>query len=94
VITVGMNYRVIDGQQSVFEDKFAAVLDALGSAPGHVDSSLYRDVHDPSSYLITSEWDDEAAFGAFIKSDAFRAVTNWGKEQILADRPRHTVYRK
>ena len=93
MITVGMNYQVIDGKQSLFEDKFAAVLEVLRGAAGHVESSLYRDVHDPSSYLITSEWDDEPAFGSFIKSAAFREVTNWGKEQILADRPRHKVYR-
>ena len=70
------------------------VLEALRGAAGHIESSLYRDVHEPSSYLITSEWDDEAAFGAFIKSDAFREVTNWGKEQILAGRPSHTVYQR
>ena len=29
---------------------------------------------------------------AFIASDAFRKVTNWGKEEILAGRPHHEVY--
>ena len=28
----------------------------------------------------------------FIKSDSFAKVTNWGKEQILAGRPKHQVY--
>ena len=32
------------------------------------------------------------AFLAFIRSDAFREVTNWGKEQILAGRPRHRIF--
>jgi len=94
MITVGMNYHVIDGKQQEFEDKFAAVIDALKAAAGHSSSTLWKDVSDNASYLITSEWSDEQAFTAFIRSDAFRAVTNWGKEQILSGRPQHKIYRQ
>lgn len=93
MITVGMNYHVIAGKQSDFENKFAAVLGALRGAAGHTDSKLFKDVSDDCSYLIVSEWSEEQAFNEFIRSDAFRAVTNWGKEQILSDRPRHKVYK-
>ncbi len=92
MITVGMNYKVLEGKQQDFEQKFNAVLGALQSASGHKDSHLFQDVNDRTSYLIVSEWTDEDAFGEFIRSQAFRDVTNWGKEQILADRPRHKVY--
>ena len=93
MITVGMDYHVIAGKQQDFENKFAGVLTALRGAPGHTDSKLYRDVFDGCSYLITSEWSDEQAFQEFIRSAAFRDVTNWGKEQILSDRPRHKIYK-
>ena len=93
MITVGMNYRVIPGKQSSFEEKFNAVLGALNQAGGHTQSNLYRDVNDDSSYLIVSEWSDEQAFTDFIRSQAFRDVTNWGKEEILRDRPQHKVYK-
>jgi heme-degrading monooxygenase HmoA len=93
MITVGMNYRVIEGKQQEFEEKFAGVLDALNSAEGHETSTLWKDTADDASYLITSEWSEEQAFTDFIRSDAFRAVTNWGKEQILAGRPQHKVYK-
>ena len=93
MITVGMNYHVIQGKEQDFEDKFAAVIGALRAAEGHVNSTLWKDVSDSASYLITSEWSDEQAFTDFIRSDAFRSVTNWGKEQILSDRPRHKVYK-
>ncbi len=93
MITVGMNYRVIEGKQQDFEGKFAAVIAALEVAEGHANSTLWKDVSDNASYLITSEWSDQQAFTDFIQSDAFRSVTNWGKEQILADRPRHKVYK-
>ena len=93
MITVGMNYHVIAGKQKDFEDKFAAVLNALQAADGHSHSTLWKDVADDASYLITSEWSDEQVFGEFIRSDAFRAVTDWGKEQILSARPQHKVYK-
>ena len=93
MITVGMNYHVIAGKQADFENKFAAVLGALRGAPGHTSSQLYKDVADDCSYLIISEWSDDKAFQEFIQSQAFRDVTNWGKEQILSDRPRHKIYK-
>ena len=93
MITVGMNYHVIEGKQGEFEAKFGAVMDALNAAEGHTSSTLWKDTSDSASYLITSEWSDEAAFAAFIQSDAFRSVANWGKEQILSTRPQHKIYR-
>jgi heme-degrading monooxygenase HmoA len=93
MITVGMNYHVIEGKQKDFEEKFAGVIDALNAADGHTKSTLWKDVGDGASYLITSDWSDEGAFTSFIQSDAFRAVTNWGKEQILSGRPQHKIYK-
>ena len=93
MITVGMNYHVIEGKQKGFEGKVAAVIGALEAAEGHTHSTLWKDVSDGASYLITSEWSDEQAFTDFIHSDAFRSVTNWGKEQILSGRPQHKIYK-
>lgn len=93
MITVGMNYQVIPGKQAEFEEKFNAVLGALGAAEGHTSSTLWRDVGDDASYLITSEWSEEEAFTGFIRSEAFRAVTDWGRAEILAGRPEHRIYR-
>ena len=93
MITVGMNYQVIEGKQTDFEEEFAGVIGALNAADGHTSSTLWKDVSNGASYLITSEWSDEQAFKDFIQSDAFRAVTNWGAEQILAGRPQHKIYK-
>jgi heme-degrading monooxygenase HmoA len=93
MITVGMNYHVIAGKQQEFEQKFRDVIGALQAAPGHTSSTLWKDVADDASYLITSEWSDEQAFRDFMGSQAFRDVTNWGKEQILSGRPQHKIYR-
>ncbi|MCH8046213.1 MAG: antibiotic biosynthesis monooxygenase [Planctomycetes bacterium] len=93
MITVGMNYHVIEGKQQDFEDKFVAVIDALKAAEGHSSSVLWKDTADGASYLITSEWSEEKAFMEFIKSEGFREVTDWGKEQILSGRPQHKIYK-
>ena len=83
MITVGMYYEVIEGKESDFEEKFEAVANALDGSPGHVQSLLYQQVKKPNSYTIFSEWDSR---------DAFKDVTDWGKAEILQERPRHKVY--
>ncbi len=93
MITVGMNYHVLPGKQQEFEDKFAAVLAALRSAAGHSNSNLWKDVADDASYMITSEWSEENAFTDFIRSQAFKDVTDWGKAQILSGRPQHKIFK-
>ena len=93
MITVGMNYHVLAGKQKEFEEKFQAVIGALKAAAGHTASTLWKDVSDDASYLITSEWSEEQAFMDFIHSQAFKDVTTWGKEQILSGRPQHKIYK-
>lgn len=92
VITIGMNYEVLPGKEKAFEDKFRAVIEAFRKDSGHRSTHLYRDVDAPCSYLIHSEWESRDAFFRFLRSDTFREVTAWGKEGILAGRPRHRVF--
>ena len=94
MVTVGMNYRVLAGKERVFEEAFTKIVEVLAKEPGHTASHLYRDVHDAQCYLILSDWNDRAAFEAFIRSDRFAKVTAWGREQILAERPRHEIYER
>jgi heme-degrading monooxygenase HmoA len=94
MITVGMNYNVIDGKQDEFEQRFRKVLRALRDAEGHVESSMYRNIDDVRAYLIISEWSDQEKFTQFIRSPTFKAVTDWGKKEILTDRPEHRIYRR
>ena len=94
MITVGMNYTVLPGKGERFETAFDGVRNAMERDPGHRESHLYRDVTSPESYLIVSEWDDEKAFQTFVSSEAFARVVDWGKEEILAGRPQHKIYRE
>jgi heme-degrading monooxygenase HmoA len=90
--TIGMHYEVIPGKEEEFEKGFLGVLDHLKTVPGHVESQLYENVGNTGSYLIWSQWQTQADFQAFIKSDAFKQVTGWGKAEILRARPRHKIY--
>ena len=94
MVTIGMNYFVIPGKEQVFEDACAKVVETMNGIEGHDTSSIYREVGDGDPvYLIVSRWQNEEAFGAFIASDAFKKVTNWGAMNILSARPQHTTYR-
>jgi heme-degrading monooxygenase HmoA len=92
MVTVGMNYEVREGKADAFEHKFALVLESMKAMPEHAHTELFRSVAHPGRYLIVSEWHSREGFDAFVGSDAFRRVTNWGASAILAGRPRHEVY--
>jgi len=92
MVTVGMNYDVLPGKEQQFERVFVEVRGVMERLGGHKQSFLFRNVHAPQSYLIISEWADANAFKAFIASEQFRNVANWGKENILARRPTHEIY--
>lgn len=94
MVTIGMNYTVLEGKNSLFERGFQAVLDAMKDDGGHRHSQLFRDIGDARKYLIVSEWASKEAFDAFVRSEAFARVTNWGREQVLAERPKHRLYRE
>ena len=93
MVTIGMNYTVLEGKEQIFEDACTRVIETMRGIDGHSDSKLYREVGAGGrSYLIVSVWSSEDAFRAFVASDTFKKVTNWGAQNILAGRPIHTVY--
>jgi hydrogen peroxide-dependent heme synthase len=94
MITIGLYYDVLPGKGEALESKFRAVVEAMQGVTGHKESHLYRRVDDPDSYVIISEWGSRDDFMAFLRSDAFRETTRWGRENVLRRPPRHTVYPK
>ena len=92
MITIGMHYDVVAGKEEEFERGFLNVIEHLRGVAGHVESHLYEDVQTVGSYVILSEWETKDAFTAFMKSDAFKQVTAWGRAEILRGGPRPTVY--
>ena len=95
MVTIGMNYFVLEGKEEVFEAACDRVIETMQGVDGHDESHLYRRVDNGRPvYLIVSRWSGEGEFQAFVRSDAFKKVTNWGKENILAGPPSHTTYKE
>ena len=93
MVTIGMNYSVLEGKEKIFEDACANVIETMKGIDGHSDSKLFKEVGEGKRhYLIVSVWSSEEAFRAFVASDTFKKVTSWGAQNILAGRPAHTVY--
>jgi len=92
VVTIGLYYQVRPGKEQVFEQTADRVMELLAANPGHLKSFLYRDVKNPLSYAILSEWNSSGAFGAFLNSEAFKQIAEFGRSQVLQERPRHRVY--
>ncbi len=92
MVTIGMNYKVLEGKNDTFEKAFNKVVTAMGGIDGHSETFMYSQINDPQEYLIVSQWSDKGAFDGFIASDTFKNVANWGKEEILAGRPKHEVF--
>lgn len=92
MVTVGLYYDVLPGKGAEFEQKFFDVIKAMQSIEGHKQSFLYHRVDDADSYAIISEWDSKDEFVGFIRSDAFKQVTTWGRENVLRNAPRHKIY--
>jgi heme-degrading monooxygenase HmoA len=96
MVTIGMNYQVLEGKEEIFEGACRKVLEVMREIDGHQDSQIYRrvDAGENAQYLIVSRWSDEDAFTGFVASDQFKKVTNWGLKGVLAGRPSHTTYRE
>ncbi|AGA29311.1 antibiotic biosynthesis monooxygenase family protein [Singulisphaera acidiphila] len=92
MVTVGMYYDVIPEKTTLFTAKFQEVIELMKTIEGHKSSFLYQRFDDPNSFAILSEWTDQQAFLDFIRSDTFRQVTTWGREQILRSMPKHKIY--
>ena len=92
MVTVGLYYDVRPGKEQVFEDTVDDVIKLLSENAGHTKSFLYRDVKNPRSYAIISEWNSQSDFTNFVRSDVFKQVTTFGKDQLLEQTPRHKVY--
>ena len=96
MVTIGMNYQVLEGKEEVFEGACRKVLEVMREIDGHQDSQIYRrvDAGENAQYLIVSRWSDEDAFNHFVASDTFKKVASWGLKDVLAGRPTHTTYRE
>jgi heme-degrading monooxygenase HmoA len=68
-------YAGAPGDATAVEDAYHTVSRALEGTPGLVGNALLRGVHDPSAYVVMSEWRDLEAFRAWERGAEHRDVT-------------------
>jgi heme-degrading monooxygenase HmoA len=64
--TIYMKVRA--GKEDEFERVWKAIADAVREVPGNVRQALLRDPADPSSFVLTSDWESREQFHAFERS--------------------------
>lgn len=68
VVRATLNMKVKHGCGPDFETAWRAIADEVRTMPGNVRQELVRDVSDPDSFVVTSDWSSREAFHAFETS--------------------------
>ena len=68
MIRATLTMKVHAGREDEFEAAWAAVADVTRRTPGNLRQTLLRAGDETSTFIIVSDWEDRAAFGAFEKS--------------------------
>lgn len=84
-----LRMRAREGREDEFRDAWARAATDISRAPGNVSQELSRDLDDPRTFVITSEWIDRAAVDAFGRSEQREALTA-GLRDLRDDASRST----
>ncbi|QHC68498.1 FAD-dependent oxidoreductase [Rathayibacter sp. VKM Ac-2759] len=67
--------RAREGRETEFQEAWARAAADISHVPGNVSQELTRDLDDPRTFVITSEWIDRAAVDAFGRSEQREGLT-------------------
>jgi heme-degrading monooxygenase HmoA len=82
--------KVKEGQSDAFEQAWRAVANRVRGTPGNLRQALLRDADDPSSFVITTDWDSREAFHKFERSPEQDELT--APLRAMRESARMTVY--
>ena len=68
MVRATINMKVKAGKENEFERVWKAIADKVREVPGNVRQALLRDPADPSSFVLTSDWQSREQFHAFERS--------------------------
>lgn len=63
---------VAEGHQDDFEDRFRNRAHLVDTSPGFVRQEILRPRRPGLPYLVTTYWEDESSFQAWVQSDFFK----------------------
>ena len=70
-----LRMRTREGCEAAFEAAWRRAVAEIARVPGNLRQELVRDVDDPRTFLITSDWTDRASVDAFGRSTARETLT-------------------
>src|SRR5205807_5919932 len=68
MVRATLHMKVKDGRGGDFEREWRAIAEEVRKAPGNLRQALTRDLDDPDSFTVTSDWSSREAFGEFERS--------------------------
>lgn len=68
MVRATLTMKVQAGREDEFQSAWRAVAEVTRQMPGNLRQTLLRASDDPSTFVIVSDWEDRAAFGAFERS--------------------------
>lgn len=89
MIRTVLRMRARQGLEAEFQTAWAHAAAEISRVPGNVRQELSRDLDDPRTFVITSEWLDRAAVDAFGRSTQREALTA-GLRDLREDAARST----
>jgi heme-degrading monooxygenase HmoA len=90
MLRASLNMKVKAGHEDEFVAAWRKVAEATQRVPGNLGQALLRDPGDPSSFVITSDWDSREAFHDFERSPEQDVLTAPLRE--LRESARMTLY--
>ena len=70
-----LRMRTREGCEAEFEAAWRRAAAEIAHVPGNLRQELVRDVEDPRTFVITSDWTDRAAVDGFGRSSARETLT-------------------
>jgi heme-degrading monooxygenase HmoA len=90
VLRATLSMKVKDGQGEAFERNWREIASQVSQTPGNLRQALLRDPDDPSSFVITTDWESREAFHNFERSPEQDVLT--APLRSLRESARMTVY--
>jgi len=76
MIRVTLNMKVKEGKEQDFERAWKNIADHTRRVPGNLRQALLIDQTEPGTFIITSDWEDRAAFHRFERSEEQDTLTS------------------
>jgi heme-degrading monooxygenase HmoA len=90
MVRATLTMKVRAGRERDFEQAWRVIAEQVRQTPGNLRQALLRDPGDPSTFVLTTDWESREAFGRFERSPEQDELTAPLRE--LRESARMTIY--